>query len=267
MSAFIIRASVIARVVWLAMIRRKDAYVLLVLLGGLLGMLMSMNLFGLGSASVYIKDTGILAAWVLGWFLALSAGTRELPWEESSGTIFSLLAKPVTRAEVIVGKWLGVWAGVCTAVAAFYVLVAGVVLVKGGSMGAVTLVQAFVMHCGALSIICAIAIAFSTRANRDAAMSLSFVMTAASFMVVPEIPRLLASETGVRAGILLFAYNVLPHFEVFSTMRTRVAQDMAPVGALIVMQVMAYAAFMTVLFILISLLCYGNKRFTRGQIG
>ncbi|MBU1694112.1 MAG: ABC transporter permease subunit, partial [Verrucomicrobia bacterium] len=103
------RALIIARVVWLDMLRRKDLYVMAILLLTLLFVLMSLNLFGLGAVIRYILDVGLLLAWLFSLVLVVGLAARQLPREESRGTIFPLLAKPVTRGELLLGKWLGSW--------------------------------------------------------------------------------------------------------------------------------------------------------------
>jgi ABC-type transport system involved in multi-copper enzyme maturation permease subunit len=259
------RIGTIAYTLWLEMIRRKDIYVLLILLGSLLITLVSLDVFGLGGVVGYIKDVGLLAAWILGWILAISMSSRELPQEEARGTIFSLLAKPVTRFEIVAGKWLGAWTVVCTAVMLFYLLVVAVVLGKRGSFNVATLLQGYLLHCALLAFLCAAGLAFSTRLNRDAAASITFVLSTASFLVVPRIPEFMVSETGVRASLLMFLYNLLPHFEVFD-MRMLIAQGYGRISWRIFVMVLAYGMALTSCTILAAWILYRNKRFSRGSL-
>jgi ABC-type transport system involved in multi-copper enzyme maturation permease subunit len=247
------------------MIRRKDVYVLLILLGALLVALVSLDVFGLGGVAGYVKEVGLLMAWVLGWILAISVSSRELPQEESRGTIYSLLAKPVTRFEIIAGKWLGAWTVVCAAVLLFYILVIGVVIGKGGGFNTLTLLQGYLMHCAVLAILCAIGLGFSTRLNHDAAASISFVLTAASFTIVPRIPEFMATETGIRAGFLMFLYNFLPHFEVFD-MRLLISHSFNPISWKVFFMALAYGMALTSVAILLAWIAYRNKRFSRGSL-
>src|SRR3989339_2045007 len=113
------RVLTIAHTVWLGIIRKKDIYVLLILLSTLLLALVSLNVFGLGGTVRYVKDLGLLAAWFFSWILAVNLSSRELPGEETNGTVFPLLAKPITRAELIAGKWLGTWTATTVATIGF----------------------------------------------------------------------------------------------------------------------------------------------------
>ncbi|MCK5849745.1 MAG: ABC transporter permease [Kiritimatiellae bacterium] len=260
------RIIVIAAVVWLEMIRRKDIYVLLILLGGLLVILVSLNVFGLGGTTRYVTDIGLLTAWVFGWALAISISTRELPQEEARRTIFPLLAKPLTRFELIIGKWLGSWTMVSIAVLLFYMLIHAVVLMKGGKITQMAFLQSYVLHCFALAIITSIGMAFSTRLNHDAAASISYILTGAAFLVVPHIPKFLVLETGLRANALTIIYNLLPHFEVFD-MRQIVVHKYPPIACSTMAIISAYGLILTSLFLLVAWLAYRNKTFSRMDQG
>ncbi|MDP6525201.1 MAG: ABC transporter permease [Kiritimatiellia bacterium] len=260
------RICTIAQIVWLEMLRKKDLYVLLILLGALLMVLVSLNIFGLGSVTGYIKDIGLLLTWVLGWIMAVSVTVKELPREESRRTIFPLLAKPITRFELVLGKWLGAWSIVCVATLLFYALVALVVVGMGGSLSLVALLQGYILHCGALGMISAIALVFSTRMNSDAASTLTYVLTLASFLVVPKVPELMARERGMWADGLLFLYNALPHFEIFD-LRQRIVYGYGPVGLKTFVLVLLYGAIIVAVGILVSWMAYRRKRFKRGAMG
>ncbi len=111
------RVWILARIVWLEMLRKKDIYVLFILLAALLVAMISLDVYGLGQVSGYVKEIGLLGAWILGWILAINTSVRQLPQEENRGTVFPLLAKPVSRFELVLGKWLGAWVVVCAATA------------------------------------------------------------------------------------------------------------------------------------------------------
>ena len=192
----------LAEIVWMNMVRRKDIYVLLILLAVVLVALVSLDVFGLGGTSAYIKDIGLLFTWFFGWIIAVAASTREIPGEEQGRTVFTILSKPVSRMQYVTGKWLGTWLVSSVSVAVFYGLVIGITVLKGGTANPWTLIQALYMHLLLLGIICALGTAMSTRQNHDSAATLTFVITTVSFLVVPRIPEFMAKEAGLKSGIL-----------------------------------------------------------------
>lgn len=259
------RAWTLATMVWLEMGRRKDLYVVFIMLAGLLVALVCLDIFGLGQVTGYVKDIGLLAAWLLGWILAINTAVRQLPQEESRGTIVPLLAKPVSRWDLIVGKWLGVWAVVAAATLGFYLVTWGIVAIKGGRLDLLTLVQACALHVSALAVVVAIGLALSTRLNADAAGATTYVLTGAAFLIVPRIPALLTVAPPLSGGLLTAVYYLLPHFELFD-LRQRLVHDWGPAGGTTVAAVVAYGALQTLGFLLLAWIGYRHKRFSRGAI-
>jgi ABC-type transport system involved in multi-copper enzyme maturation permease subunit len=259
------RVGVIAGIVWMEMLRKKDIYVLFILLAAMLIAMASLNVFGLGQISGYIKDMGLFSAWLLGWILAINLSVRLLPQEHSRGTIFSLLAKPVSRFDILAGKWLGAWSVVCAAVLSFYLATWAVVLLRGGSFDAATLLQAFLLHVTALAIVAAIGVAFSTRLHSDAAATLTYVLTGTLFVLLPRVPSLLVAEKGFRATALLTLYYTLPHFELFD-LRQRLVHDWGPTSWAILSGIILYGTVMAGGFLLLAWIGYRRRRFSRGDL-
>jgi ABC-type transport system involved in multi-copper enzyme maturation permease subunit len=259
------RILTLAHVVWLDVLRRKDFYVLLILLGILLIALVSMNVFGLGGVSAYVADIGLLMAWIFSCILAISIGCRLLPQEESRGTIFSLLAKPVQRIELLLGKWLGAWSIVSVATLMFYLLVFGVTMLRGWTLPVWVAIEAVVLHSMVIAIVTAAALMFSARLNSDAAATLTGALTGVSFLLVPRIPEFVAQTGGIRGGAMLFLYNILPHFEIFD-LRMRVLHDYGAVSAATFLMIIAYGLLVTATFLALAWLAYRGKHFARGSL-
>jgi ABC-type transport system involved in multi-copper enzyme maturation permease subunit len=254
--------AVLAGILWREVIRRKDAYVLLVLFGAFLLATVSFDIFGLGGVSRFVLDVGLLMAWLFGWALAVTVTARQLPHEEQRGTIFPLLAKPVTRLQLLVGKWLGAWTVVTAATLAFYGLVLAVVALRGGKPDPAALAQAAALHAVALGATAAIALWLSARMNADAASWAAFVLTGVAFALTPRIPELLARERGLRATLLLALYHLLPHFEVLD-LRKRVVHDYGPAPVSASLLAAVYGAALIAFFLFLAWLAYRNKPFNR----
>jgi len=253
---------VIARIVWLEFLRRKDVYVLFVLLGTLLGAIVSLDIFGLGGTVRYVTDAGLLLGWLFSIVIAISASARQLPREESRGTIYPLLAKPLKRTTLLLGKWLGCWSAVVLATACFYLLLAIVVLLKGGALAPIATFQAFLLHAALLGILTALSLAFSTRASFGAAAAFSAVVAGAAFAIVPAVPRIITHATGISRSLLLALYFAMPHFELFDLRQRLVhTNTSAPWGA--VLEVLLYGLCWTALFMILAWLGYRKKFFKR----
>lgn len=260
------RVLTIARIVWLEMIRRKDVYVLLILLVSMLFLLLSLNIFGLGGVVRYVTDVGLMFTWLFSIILVVNAAGRQLPQEETKRTIHALLAKPVTRAELIAGKWLGSWTVAMACTAIFYLLIVLVVRARGGSIHMVSFAQALILHFAALGVLAALAIAVSTRLTYGAAATVAFIFTAGSLAIAPRVPEFLVHEEGLAAAGLMILYYAMPHLELFD-LRMRVVHDWGVIPAGTLGFVLAYGVVWVLLLLLLAWLGYRNKRFKRGAAG
>ncbi len=252
----------IAYTTWMEMWRRKAFYVLGILLAAMLLLLVSINLTGLGSISGYAKDIGLLCIWILGWILGINLAVRQLPQEEKRGTIYAVLARPVSRLNLVLGKWLGAWGATAMAILCFYAVTILILAFFGGAFDPLTLLQAATLHIMLLAMITAIAIAFSTRLSHEAAATLSYVTTGAAFAFVPKLPEWINESEGWNEYALLFFYNALPHVDLFD-MRRRTIHLHGTIPWHAWSLILLYGAVMTSIFLLLAWLAYRRKHFSR----
>ena len=89
--------------------RRKDFYVLFVLTAVITLLMGSASFFHDTNSVRYVKDIALLLIWISALVIAIGTTARQIPAERENRTIFPLLAKPVTRWQVILGKFAGCW--------------------------------------------------------------------------------------------------------------------------------------------------------------
>ena len=68
----------------------------------------------------YLKEICLLLIWVSSLVICITTAARQIPAEWENRTIFPLLAKPVTRWHVVVGKFAGCWFACGIALVVFY---------------------------------------------------------------------------------------------------------------------------------------------------
>jgi ABC-type transport system involved in multi-copper enzyme maturation permease subunit len=101
--------------------RRKDFYVLFVLTALITLLLGSVSFFNDTKIVRYLKEVCLLLIWISSLVIAIGTAARQIPAEREHRTIFPLLAKPVTRGQFILGKFLGCWLACGVALVVFYV--------------------------------------------------------------------------------------------------------------------------------------------------
>ncbi len=225
-----------------------------------------MNVMGLGGITAYVKDIGLLFTWLFSIIMVTNTAGSTLQDEEKSGTIYSLLAKPINRKQLILGKWLGIFFISAIATSIFYLIVFLLVLFKGGTFPVYSLIQAIILHFGLISIIISYSLFFSTRLNSDAATIISYVMTTTCFLIIPEIPQLIASPGSTKFSSFIFTvlYNILPHFEILD-LRQRLVHDFGTIPSGVFLITILYSIFFTAIFLMFAWLSYRNKYFSRSE--
>lgn len=122
----------IAGVVVRELYRRKDFYVLFVLTALITLLLGAVNFFNDPKIVRYLKEVCLLLIWVSALVIAVTTAARQIPSERENRTIFPLLAKPVTRWQVILGKFAGCWFAAGIALLVFYLFFAVISESRGG---------------------------------------------------------------------------------------------------------------------------------------
>src|SRR5436189_3777366 len=89
--------------------RRKDFYVLFVLTILITVVVGAMRFFNDSSIVRFLKETCLWLIWICTVVIAVTTAARQIPAERENRTIFPLLAKPVSRWQVILGKFFGCW--------------------------------------------------------------------------------------------------------------------------------------------------------------
>src|SRR6266700_339355 len=149
-------AIAVASVVIKELYRRKDFYVLFVLTAVITLLLGSARFFNDPRIVRYLKEVCLLLIWVSGLVIAIGTTARQIPAERENRTIFPLLAKPVTRGQVIVGKFAGCWLACGLALVVFYVFFTIVSGSREGHWPLLHVLQAFWLQWVMLAVVVSI---------------------------------------------------------------------------------------------------------------
>lgn len=127
-----------------------------------------------GTQNKIILDVGLAAMGVLGLVIAVFVGTGLVNKEIEKRTVLVLIAKPISRAEFIVGKHLGLSAVLAVLVAAMTLIYGGVLTLYQVPFPAVSIAVASIYLFLQLSLITAVAIAFGVFTSSLLATLLTF---------------------------------------------------------------------------------------------
>lgn len=218
----------IASVVLKEMIRRKDFYVLFVLTALVTLVMGSVNFFNDDNIVRYLKEICLLLIWISSLVVAIATTARQLPSEREQRTIFPLLAKPVTRAQLILGKFLGCWLACGLALLAFYLFFGMVAASKEHTFPAGSYLQAMTLHWAALAVVVALAMLGSIVLSAPSAnVTISFVVVIGILGTGMHLNKVALKMGGFAGTALYSVYYLIPHLEWAYAVRDLVIHNKA----------------------------------------
>ena len=239
MKRFFRQIKALVKLSFLELWRRNDIFGLFILGLALMVPLSMASPFGAAGASRYLDEMALLLIWGFSLFIALGAGQRLFPPEFDSRTIYPLLAKPISRGRLLVGKYLGAVAASWSALAFFYALFIGSVLLRGGGFAA-ELPQAVALHFAFVALAVAVSLFGSLLLSASANLTLSSVVLVGMFFFGRKLPVYADSVSGVLRSLVSALYAFAPHAEFFD-MRQRLIHGWGAVDGYVFAAVLVYA--------------------------
>ncbi|MEM9150349.1 MAG: ABC transporter permease [Cyanobacteria bacterium P01_F01_bin.3] len=255
------RVWTIARNVFLEVVRDRILYVV-----GVFGIIMMMAITLLpevaaGTEDKLILDTGLAAINILSLFVVVFIGTGLINKEIEKKTVLVLIAKPVSRAEFILGKHLGLSLVMAVLIAALTALMLGLLMFGGVpfKLGLILLATLFMFLEMVLLIAAAMMFGVIT------STVLATLMTLAVFAMGHETRNILAldkiaeSESFRRIAEGLFL--VLPDLERLNLKNEIANGFVAPPSGGGLVENAAYGLIYTALLLTITVTVFERRQF------
>ena len=239
--------------------RRNDMFALLVLALVLLVPLSLARPFGASGATRYFDEAALLLIWGYSLFISLGIGGRLFTSEFANRTVYPLLAKPVSRGELLAGKYLGAVVASWSALVFFYVLWAVASVLRGGECLSTCFLQAFVLHALFMALAVAAAVAGSFLLSPSASTTLLAILFPAMFFFGRRLPDYAENVSGVLKGLVYAVYWVAPHAEFFD-MRQRLVHGWGGVEAGVFLSVVGYGVVYSAVLLLAARFLLTRKR-------
>lgn len=204
----------LARGVVLESLRRKDLWVVAIL--GFLILLSAgaLGFFGIDGLEVFAKD---LAFTVLGMFstiVGVITASRVMPDEIKNRTLYPLLARPVTRFDLVMGKLLGAIAVTWTAFGILLVLTTLAMMTFHVHFELVML-QYIAAKMMGLAVLCAVGVTLSLYMTPSAAATMGFVLAFGVSMFSRGLLMASADVSGVQLWATKLVNGLLPQYGLF----------------------------------------------------
>ena len=252
----------VAGVVIKELYRRKDFYVLFVLTALLTVAAGSVNFFHDEKIVRYVKDICLLLIWVSALVIAIVTTARQIPAEREARTIFPLLAKPVSRGQVVAGKFLGCWLATGVALVVFYFFFA---IITGSHEHiwpvAMYLQAAWLQWCMLAIVIGLVLLGSIYLAAPSSTSTISFIVVVGILGIGSHLKVIALSQPEPMQFLLTVVYFVMPHLEWFD-LRDFVVYDQTLVSWAALALATGYAAVWTGIFLVLAWLGFSRKNLT-----
>lgn len=249
----------LAQVVIKELYRRKDFYVLLVLTALITLLLASASLFDDEKIVGYLKEICLLLVWISALVMAVGTTARQIPAERENRTLFPLLAKPVTRAQVIVGKFLGCWLACGIALVVFYLFLAVISASREHQWWVLNYLQAAWMQWMFLAVVIAMVLLGSlVFAAPSSNATICIVVVVGILFAGGHLNRIAPTQPEPWRTLLFATYFTIPHLEWFDLRDFVIFHiGLVPWGACALASL--YAAVYTAFFLLASWIIFRRK--------
>ena len=216
----------VAGVVIKELYRRKDFYVLFIITVLICLVMASVNVFNDAKIARYLKEICLLLVWISALVIAVTTTARQIPAERENRTLLPLLAKPLTRPQLIFGKFFGCWLACGLTLLCFYIFFGALSATREHQWPVLDYFQAGIMHWFMLGIVVAMALLGSlVFAAPSSNSTICFVIVLTILSVGRYLSKVALSLHEPSRSILDSLYFVMPHFEWAFGMRNLIIHD------------------------------------------
>lgn len=249
----------VAGVVIKELYRRKDFYVLFIVTILICLVMASVNIYNDAHIVRYLKEICLDLIWLCSLVIAVTTTARQIPAERENRTLLPLLAKPLTRVQLIFGKFLGCWVACGLALLCFYVFFGVLSATREHQWPLLNYFQAGLMHWFLLGMVVAFALLGSlVFAAPSSNSTICFVIIGGILFVGRNLDRISQTLREPVRGLVYCLYFAIPHLELYD-LRDLVIHNWPLVPWLYFCLALLYALFYMGVFLIGACLAFRRK--------
>ena len=211
----------IAQVTITESFRRKDPYVVLILAALVVFGAGLFSRFGTDGLGKFVKDVGFTVTNTMAVFICVIAAARQLPTESQNRTLYPLLAKPVSRFQVFMGKYLGVGI-MASAVVVLFSFELFLLFRILGIPVSIVFWQALYLRVVSMWVIAGLALSLSVFLSHAANVTISLLAALAMQTFANTLITVRTELEGIALRAFELIYWLVPHLELFDLSKREV---------------------------------------------
>jgi ABC-type transport system involved in multi-copper enzyme maturation permease subunit len=249
----------VAGIVIKELYRRKDAYVLFIVTVLICLVMASVNIFKDDKIVRYLKELCLLLIWICSLVIAITTTARQIPMERENRTLFPLLAKPLTRTQLLLGKFLGCWFACGLTLFCFYTFFGALAASREHHWPLVNYLQAAALHWVMLAVVIAFALLGSLIFSAVSAnTTIGFVVIAFILILGRHLNKVALQLPEPRRSVLYALYYATPHLELFDV-RDLIIHNWPPIAWKVCGMASLYALAYAAAFLIVACLVFRRR--------
>jgi ABC-type transport system involved in multi-copper enzyme maturation permease subunit len=174
----------------------------------------------------YLKELCLLMIWVSSLIIAITTTARQIPVEREQRTLLPLLAKPLSRAQLIFGKFLGCWIVCGLALICFYIFFGVLAGSREHQWPLLNYFQAAFLHWAALGVVVSLSLLGSlVFAAPSSNSTICFAVCAAIMSLGRYLDQFALNFHEPMRSVVYGIYFAIPHLEIPFEMRNLIIHD------------------------------------------
>jgi len=250
----------LAGVVIKELYRRKDFYVLFILTILICVIMASVNIFNDNQIVRYLKELCLLLIWISSLVIAITTTARQIPAEREQRTLLPLLAKPLTRMQLILGKFFGCWLACGLVLICFYAFFGALAASREHTLPLLSYFQAAFLHWVMLGVVVAMTLLGSlVFAAPSSNSTICFVVVMTILSVGRYLDAVALSLSEPLRSFIYAVYFAVPHLEWDFEMRNLIVHDWPLIGWNFIGLDILYLLAYTAIFLVAACLVFRRK--------
>lgn len=248
-------AFVIAKNTFKQAVRDKILYGILIFAVLFIGSTMVLSSLSLGEDIFIIKSFGLAGIYIFGLIITLFLGASIVYDEVERKTSYFLLSKPVSRQDIVWGKFMGLLAAITVTTALMAIAYTAIVILSGGTLDLVVILT-ILMQILETAILIAALILFSVFTTPLASIIYTILLLYIGHLL--SFIKEYAEKAGeISKFILTAVYYIFPNLEKFN-IRNQIVHQL-PISSSEILLSLSYAVFYVFLLLHISKVLLNRK--------
>ncbi len=252
------RLNLIAKTIFTEAIRRKEIYSIVLLTVLMLGWGATFRFFNMAGLHKFYQEIALKIMSVSTVVTVIVLASRQLPREFDSRTIYTVLAKPVSRTEFLMGKFLGVVGAGCFCFALFMGVFLSCNFLMRYTIHWPIFLQFVYLQFLLIVLAAGLSFALSLGFNQDASISMALAIFLLGQIFTSTITVVYEYTSPVGQLILKIINYVVPQAALYD-LSDKVIHGWPPIGFGILFLLTGYTAAYVVIFLALSYLMFRRR--------